>query len=64
MIVYAALLAVQTLAVGLLLWILFPIFYSVVTHLGEQQDIRPSGSSACWQARFYFKHAIGRGFAG
>jgi hypothetical protein len=41
MIVYAALLAVQTLAVGLLLWILFPIFYSVVTHLGEQQDIRP-----------------------
>jgi hypothetical protein len=38
-IAYAALLAVQTLAVAFLLWIVFPMFYSVVTHLGERQEI-------------------------
>ncbi|AUW42671.1 hypothetical protein [Rhizobium leguminosarum] len=37
--VYAILLAAQTLAVGFLLWTVFPIFYSVVTHLGERQDV-------------------------
>ncbi|MGO4567649.1 hypothetical protein AB4Z52_21970 [Rhizobium sp. 2YAF20] len=41
-ITYFILLAIQTLAVGFLLWIVFPIFYSVITHFGEQQDIRPS----------------------
>ncbi|NNU47601.1 hypothetical protein G9X68_10805 [Rhizobium sp. WYCCWR 11279] len=37
--VYAILLAAQTLAVGFLLWTVFPIFYSVVTHLGERQNV-------------------------
>lgn len=38
-IAYVSLLAVQTLAVAFLLWMVFPIFYSVVTHLGERQQI-------------------------
>ena len=39
---YAVLLTVQTLAVAFLLWIVFPVFYSVVTHLGQQQDVARS----------------------
>ncbi|RYG97852.1 MAG: hypothetical protein EON58_08755 [Alphaproteobacteria bacterium] len=38
-IAYTALLALQSLAVTLLLWVIFPIFYSVVTHLGERQQV-------------------------
>ncbi|MBY3027084.1 hypothetical protein [Rhizobium leguminosarum] len=36
---YALLLAGQTVAASVLLLILFPIFQSVVTHLGKQQSI-------------------------
>lgn len=35
--VYASLLAAQTAAAFILFWMAFPIFYNLVTHLGERQ---------------------------
>ncbi|CAN7421866.1 hypothetical protein LJR255_002646 [Pararhizobium sp. LjRoot255] len=36
---YAVLLAAQTAAAFILFWMVFPIFYSLVTHLGERQKL-------------------------
>ncbi|WP_455270936.1 hypothetical protein [Rhizobium herbae] len=36
---YAVLLAAQTAAAFILFWMVFPIFYSLVTHLGERQGL-------------------------
>lgn len=41
-IAYAALMVLQSLAVAYLLWVIFPIFYAVVTHLGERQQVPSS----------------------
>lgn len=41
-IAYAALIVLQSLAVAYLLWVIFPIFYAVVTHLGERQQVPSS----------------------
>jgi hypothetical protein len=36
---YTVLLAAQTAAAAILFWMVFPIFYSLVTHLGERQTL-------------------------
>jgi hypothetical protein len=36
---YAVLLAAQTVAASIVFWMVFPIFYSLVTHLGERQKL-------------------------
>lgn len=41
-IAYAALMVLQSLAVAYLLLVIFPIFYAVVTHLGERQQVPSS----------------------
>ena len=37
--IYAVLLGAQTVAALVLFWMVFPIFYSLVTHLGERQKL-------------------------
>ncbi|MGQ3215217.1 MAG: hypothetical protein ACT6U0_10445 [Shinella sp.] len=44
--VYAALLVGQTAAAALLFWMVFPVFYNVVTHLGESQSLDLSRHAA------------------
>lgn len=44
--VYASLLAAQSAAALILFWMVFPIFYSLVTHLGERQMLDLSGQVA------------------
>jgi hypothetical protein len=39
---YAALLTGQTVAALALFWIVFPLFHQIITHLGEQQELRIS----------------------
>ncbi|WEZ84658.1 hypothetical protein P6U16_08835 [Rhizobium sp. 32-5/1] len=41
-IVYALLLAGQTIAASALFWIVFPVFHEIVTNLGERQELPPS----------------------
>lgn len=44
--VYATLLGGQTAAAALLFWMVFPVFYNVVTHLGEPQHLDLSRHAA------------------
>src|SRR5688572_10738522 len=44
--VYAVLLAAQTAAAFILFWMVFPIFHSLVTHLGERQTLDVSEMGA------------------
>ncbi|MDK1373561.1 MULTISPECIES: hypothetical protein [unclassified Sinorhizobium] len=62
--VYLFLLIAQSVAAFLLLWLVFPIFYNLVTNLGQEQDIAPSTQisviagaivlQACYWARLHW----------
>lgn len=57
---YGILLFAQTAAACMLFWMAFPIFYQLVTHLGERQDLAVSDQIVIVFSAPYYTDATGR----